>query len=289
MSVKLDSNASNIQTSTALVTSAPKESRGINKLPSRLLRSIFLNLSLSEIHCCFGVNKTWKKQEDDEVVENFVNKRVQVDIRPLLPKDTFGKEQWKRHFGVVGYEPDYPLWLYKSLIRPDPFNPKKTGSEAHMPVLMPQYINGVPLTLNALNARVAEPKSGSPTRFNQRWEKAFRELGDMPLDRSYWVLLTKEVIKATKEKSYPEQRCILANKGVYTVPKAIEVATCIFVSYVSTRERHYEQVYTRCQESFNDRQVCIGGFTPDKEERDGLNLLPEDKCHSLCLAGVQKS
>ena len=109
----------------------------------------------------------------------------------------------------------------------------------------------------------------------------FEKYGAVPCQESHWVLMSRDVLPGTRDKSFSEQCAILARFENFRVPTLLEAAVCIFMEHVATGNRLYSDspwTYTRCVEKISDYQMCIGGFGVA-----GLNvyLTYDDECSGL--------
>lgn len=185
--------------------------------------------------------------------------------KPSLPDIAFGKEQWAKYLGDIGSEPPLPSNIQTILQSPCPFWPDKKIKDTHLLVLVPQTVNGKPLTLKNLGELVKSLKSGSSmtyTYFNPGGYNA-----NTPAKPSHWVLMTKDVIPGSRGKSYANQQKLVNQTPSYQVPTILEAATCIFMEYARSGNRVYSDnlcTYTRCQERYNEKwQLIVGGFSDD--------------------------
>jgi len=192
---------------------------------------------------------------------------VQKDFDP--EELAFGKADWERFFGDVGAVPDIPEGMAEILKAPCPFNPEKQVKDTHMLVLIPQTVDGKPFTLNLLQELIQKHKEKEASRFEIYSDQVKNELGDKQCEEAHWILMTKDVIPGSRNKTYDEQKQLVKEKreGVYELPSAIEAAASILMHYFKTNEHLYGQhpwTYTRCQETVIENQwpVAIGGFSP---------------------------
>jgi hypothetical protein len=81
--------------------------------------------------------------------------------------------------------------------------------------------------------------------------------------------MTRDVIEGSRNKTFAEQQALLAELGKnrYEAPPSLDATTCMFLEYVRSkgRTRLYgvEPItYTRCQDSFDERLLMVGSFTP---------------------------
>ena len=120
----------------------------------------------------------------------------------------------------------------------------------------------MPLTLNSLQWLVQNPKEGHKTQYYYYNDSVKNSIGYRSTP-SHWVLMTRDVIPGSRNKSYQQQRNILTHytkesSQPYKFPTAIEAATCILMEYVQTGTKLYGNIpwtYTLCQEG-----VAVGGF-----------------------------
>ena len=177
----------------------------------------------------------------------------------------FGREKWGKYFGDVGEEPPLPQDIEKILSSSCPFWPSKKVSETHLLVLIPETVNGKSHTINSLGEIIKNPKTGHSSQYriynpyvkNEQGEKSFP---------SHWVLLTKNVIPNSRNKSYSEQKELMEDFPPYTFPNALDIATALLMHHVKRGERLCSNdplIYTRCIEIVDSDQwpVAIGGFS----------------------------
>ena len=195
---------------------------------------------------------------------------IATPIQPKLPSIAFGKAKWAIHFGDIGHEPPLPPDIDKILSSPCPFFSSfwsnKKVEETHMLVLIPATVNGNPLTLKSLGELVKAPKQGNASKYEYL---SLGEYKDTPTPRSYWALMTRDVLEGTRSKNYSDQKKIVEGfrqkTGIpYEVPNVLPTAVCLFMIHASTGKHLYGRdpwTYTRCQEAYNkDWQLVAGGF-----------------------------
>jgi len=232
-------------------------------------------------------------------------KRVKIEVQWLKEKIiqsiAFGKVKWETYFGEIGEEPPLPSNIHQILAAPCPFWPNKKVEETHMLVLIPKTVNGQLLTLNTLAELVKSPKQGNATKLWILDSVAGSGYENPSITNSYWVLMTRDILEGTRNKSYDDQMqivCTFRQKiGVdYQVPKLLEAAVCIFMEYVSKGTRIYSDnpfTITRCQEEkFEDTKyqqpvnthAIIGNFGADHGLAVGFHPVGPNAWHGLaCL------
>ena len=181
----------------------------------------------------------------------------------------FGKQQWEDYFGDIGIEPPLPQDIHQILNSPCPFWSGKRVCDTHLFVLVPATVNGKPLTLDSLQKLIANPKKGYKTQYWFYSVSVKKELGPKSTS-SHWVLMTKDVIPGSCNKSYEGQKELIATHAkksgwCYELPMALDAAVCILMEHVQTGTRLYSDnplTFTRCQEKANLNlwPVVIGGF-----------------------------
>ena len=191
----------------------------------------------------------------------------------LVPECAFGKAKWNEYIGDIGEEPPLHRNIHRLLKSRCPIWSDHKVEDTHVLVLIPRAVNGKIFNLNALGRIVAAPRKGEATKFFSDWNRIATELGDAPSVASHWVLMTKDVLPGSRNKSFhvqADQVAQLARRTFfsYQVPDKLDVVTVLFMKYVSSGEcilGASPATYTRCQDLvYGDRLAClaIGGFSP---------------------------
>jgi len=234
-------------------------------LPTEIMLEIFSYLNAGELETCRLVNKKWQMLASDKT------------LWKVLPPLPFGKKQWEKYFGDVGKVPPITEDIHKILQSPCPFWPGKKVKETHMLVLRPVTVNGKSLNLATLEELVKTPKEGGhKTQYGHIWRIIVNdEHVNQATAKSYWMLMTTDVIPGSRNNIYSNQKALIAKfanqtKINYEVPNAVDSAICIFMHHVGSGQRLFIDApvtYTRCQENIQSIQVVVGGFS-----RAGLNV-----------------
>lgn len=238
----------------------PEISKKINDLlPQEVILKIFSYLNCEGLTRCLLVNKKWNLLASNEELLNI-----------LLARIIFGKKQWETYFGDIDQEPALPKNIHHILGSPCPFWPEKSVEETHMLVLIPETVNQKPLNLETLGELVKAPKKGHATRYRLIYQSAIAAHNKQPATKRHWVLMTKGVIKNSKNKSYKDQQALITalakQTGIkYEVPNVLDTIVCIFTRYISFEEclfPNQQWIYTWCQEQVPaDQQVVVGGLS----------------------------
>ncbi|MCB9092835.1 MAG: TIR domain-containing protein [Halobacteriovoraceae bacterium] len=216
-----------------------------------------------------------KQQEIATQIQTLEDQRVQQQKlqKGAIPEMAFGKAKWEKYFGDIGAEPPLPPNIDEILNSPCSFWPEKKVRETHLLVLVPQTVNGRPFCLDSLEGLIKSPKTGHKTQYRGYSDYVKKELGSKSAP-SHWVLMTRDVIEGSRNKSYDDQKKLVQShaqktKTPYEMPMALDAATAILMHYVETGKALYtddklgpQWTYTRCQEKVNNNQwpATIGGF-----------------------------
>jgi len=223
----------------------------ISSIPNEIISfEIFPFLSSWEdVRRASGVCKDWSLCAEPEKV-----KRVKAFC--------FGLKDWKKYYGCDVEKTPLPKNMWKILTSPCPFWSKKQVRETHMLILVPKTVNGGLLTLKTLQELILHAKEGQ-AMYNCHSYKKFE---NKSVPKSYWALITKDVLPNSRQKNYPEQKKLI--KRPYAVPGVLEMATGILVHHVKSGEKLYSDspdTYTRCKEKISDGRgrdypLVVGSF-----------------------------
>ena len=183
---------------------------------------------------------------------------------------------WERYFGDVGATPPLPAGIAQILNSPCPFWEGKQVRDTHMLVLIPKRVSGQALTLDYLGELIKSPKGGGhKTEHRFYWGGIRQAVGNQSPGRSYWVLMTRDVLPGSRGKSYQNQRKLISEHAArtgldYSVPNVLEAAVVMLLHHVRSGERLYSDdpwTYTRCREltppkeSLQDSRLVVGCFS----------------------------
>jgi F-box domain/Ring finger domain len=269
-----------------------------SSLPHELVLKVFSHLNLATHGKSRLVSKGWNQFLAEPTLWKIV----------IYREIAFGNDKWAQRFGkdVVKDEDSkeefssFPLndfiadcKKFKSIF------PEKNAKDSLMLVRLPKTLNGQ-LTLKSLGELVKKYFSDSNTCYRFIWPGIVDELGDKSIDKSRWVLMTKDVLPGSRNKSYGEQQKIvaeLAKKSLisYEVPDTLESAACILSQYFDSNIHFFNDgpyTYTRCKDKVQGFQAVVGGFGPAVEGFGsgglyvGCNSYGNDNC--LGVAALRK-
>ena len=229
------------------------EPLSFEQFPKDVLLDIFLRISWRDLGAVRRVCRRWRVLGSD------------ARLIPLWPK-VFGARAWREYFGEVGAEPPLPDEIWKILTGPCPFWPGKKVSESHLLTLIPTHVNEKPFCLDSLRELIQHPRQGPATNYRYYSEYIKPEDKTRAPAKAYWVLLTRDVLPDTRNKTFQEQKQKVDSIGSgYELPGLLEVVTSILIEHVRSGKRLYSDApytYTRCQETGSYGYHCIvGGFS----------------------------
>lgn len=239
----------------------------IETLPYELVLEVFSHLNFATLGTIFSVSKKWKRLASDETLW----KKSDVYDKAISSKNWaqwFGDEAVKDEDLKEEWE-SLPWNIARILESRCPIFPEKRVMDTHMLVRLPKTLNGG-LTLKSLGELAKKYFSDSNSGYRFIWAAIVQELGDKSIDKSHWVLMTKDVLPGSKNKSYGEQQKIvadLAEKSLisYEVPETLESAVCILSQYFGSNIRLFSDnpwTYTRCKDKVQGYQTVVGAFAP---------------------------
>lgn len=223
-------------------------------LPDSTPKLIFSQLHPEGLESSASVSRSWEPLADDMLVNSVCR----------------GAEKWSEHFGVVGEVPPLPKDIANTLRSPCPFWLEKKIWETHWLMLIPDTVNGEPLTLNNLE-KLAKPGSANRLRYHYS-DHARIEHGDVPV-KAHWVLMTRDIIPGgrghpsdTHKHFYQVQNRLVERAG-YEVPGLLEAASCIFMEHAISGAYPFNRdpyTYTYCKEKDNHSgsELALGAFAP---------------------------
>jgi hypothetical protein len=218
--------------------------------------------------------------------------------RPSALLCSFGAEEWCRYFGEVGSAPPLPENIIDILSSPCPFWPEAAIKDTHLLVLIPARVAGRPFSLNLLGELVKRPKGGGHSTKYECYDSDVRKvLGTQSPAGSYWILMTRDVLGDSRNRSYTFQKNLVAHHASrtglpYALPGILEATTAILSHYVRSGERLYGELEddagtcTRCQDLVDNRcRVVVGGFSP---EGFGIDVDANNIHHVYGAASLRK-
>jgi len=255
-------------------------------IPEELILEIFFHLNLVQLKLSpsknlnFTVFRTIScvSKEWQRIVTQFINKEIGVMKETVYQNIAFGSEKWAQYFGKGVADgdsikeellslPDNMMGILKSSCQL--FRGKRI-MDSHMLVRIPQMINGKPFNLNTLGELAKNYFPQNLTGYLYIDDSVVHELGNKLVDKSYWVLMIKEMLLDSRTQSISKHKALamdFAKKTFvpYEIPTTLEAVACIFAQYISTKERLFDwQFFTHCSDTVNEgNPVMVGGFVEE--------------------------
>jgi hypothetical protein len=179
-----------------------------------------------------------------------------------LPLEVFGKVAWAYYLSHVDEEPVLPGSTEEILDSTCPCWVGRKVKEMHLLVLIPAMVNGLPFTLDLLPRLIKHLKDGPSVGcvMDDDSSSLQKNLGkETPRTRAYWILMTRDVVPATRGKGHNARQGvlydILRNHAGYKLPSVLEAATTALTHYVrSNGEWIYAEASTYCGQKPVDNQ-----------------------------------
>lgn len=212
-----------------------------------------------------------KKQQSVQIQTPRINEWQGVKVMfPKVEKEAqdalfFGKEEWETYFGSVEDVPPLPDNLVEILNQDCPFEPGKKIQDLYGLLLIPQTVNGQPLTLNKFHELIQQPKQGHSTRFHIYFPGTLveKEYGKIPVGHSHWILIRK-VIHESRNMTIEDQKALLEQHG-FELPHVLEMVISLCASFVRRGvypNCDYPETILRCAELVQGRYpVVVGDFS----------------------------
>ncbi len=237
----ISSNVSSLQSSSILTPATDQSQRSIleatplTPLGEDVLWIIFSRLDITEVGRCARVCRQW----------NEITKCDSI-WKPCALKNALGKRVWDNNIGIVENEPRLKIdgrelsWKEACQIMKAPcqFAPGRVEQNQTL-LLIPKTINCQQFTINYF--RTLLEKASKPTCFNFISPQIAAQLGNIPIEESYWVLATNTVVEGTSGLEPQLQRVLIneRGKGQYRSPRAIEHIAFIILGYEDGRACGY--------------------------------------------------
>ena len=183
-------------------------------LPDELVLKIFSYLNLATLGTIYCVSKAWKQLANEPIVNepNLWKTGIYREI-------AFGNDKWAQCFGADVIKDEDSKEEFYSLPWSDfiadckkfkSMFPERNAKDSLMLVRLPKTLNGG-LTLKSLGELAKKYFSNSDTGYNFIFPAIIQKLGDQSLAKSHWVIMTKDVLPESRNKSYEEQKKLSMN------------------------------------------------------------------------------
>lgn len=244
--------------------------------PQEIILNIFGYLTAIDLAKCGEISRRWRRLASDATLWNA------FDLRTISSSlKVFDELDWVTHVDLSSFGLDVtdapPLDKRQAI----PFLKRCLSSlpiEGNVGITVLTIPKG--LTFNTLVKLAGSPKVGNTAKFRYIWDRISSEIGDIPVDKTYRIVITNNVFKKSRNLSVSDQKA-LVRKIDCEMPRVLEATVLLVVTFMSSGERLYSDnpwTYTRCSEQLAGYQLVVGGFSPD-----GVSVT------ALCNFGVDVS
>ncbi|MBA3603932.1 MAG: hypothetical protein H0W50_09920 [Parachlamydiaceae bacterium] len=196
-----------------------------------------------------------------KAINNVISIR-NVKRKNLIKETAFGKEEWLKFYDLdTGIEPMLPRDIIEILNSPCYMDPTRSLKDTHILTLIPKDVSVK--SFGELAKKYFPISTGYAYAFEAILEKLVT-----PNDKSYWALMSKDVLNGSRGECFETQYEMVGKLSQHAmvnceVPSALEAAISILTHQVRLGERLFSdnpEAYTYCLEAYNDYQVFLGGF-----------------------------
>jgi len=233
-----------------------KKINPLTVLPKEIILTIFSYLNANELGRisrlntqCYNLVSDWNA--------------LDLDLRNISPLlSIFDQFDWKTYFNLT--VDDVPplnkhaiLPLLKKCLSSLPIE-KNAGITL---LTIPKK-----LTLNNLITLAGSlKKKRNITKFRYILKRITSEVGDTPVDKTYQIIITNNILKNSRKLSFHDQKVLVKENGC-KIPKLLEIVALLVARFTGFGERLYNDkpwTYTRTLEQIDDLQCIAGGFSED--------------------------
>lgn len=185
-------------------------------------------------------------------------KDVKKATEDAILAEAFGAKQWEE-LGVNVEDVPLPHNIDKILDSHCPIWEQKLGNEKNED----DFAVKVPKKVKDTHILILMPCGLTLKRLGDLAEEYFPDIStyieksddietEVPIKKSYWLLIAKDVLPGSKQKSnilLDDFVFDFAKKAQidYKIPRALEVAVCIFSKYPRFETRPFNELFTRCK------------------------------------------
>ena len=232
-----------------------------SQLPEEIILRTFGFLNAIHQTKCGEVSRRWRRLASDKTLLAAFNPR---NLSPLLK--VFDESDWVTHVDLSAYGlttgdiPPCDARKATTLLERVLSSPLMTEIEENAGITVLTIPKG--LTFNTLVRLAGSPKVGNTPKFRFIWDRISSEIGDIPVDKTYRIVITNNVFKKSRNLSVSDQKA-LASKIGCEMPRVLEATVLLVVTFMSSGERLYSDnpwAYTRCSEQLSGYQLVVGGF-----------------------------
>lgn len=206
--------------------------------------------------------------------------------------NVFGAKEWTTYCGKVEPAPPMPLDIETTWQKACYFHPhSKKIKHSHICVYIPKAIGGKPFTLKILSNIAKRYFPHNKEGFIYILPSIAQDFESKPIQKSYWVLMTKEALPETINRIISRES-IFPSGSLYSIPKTLEVVSCILASYFISQKKTERLFiddplsYTYCEERSGEcYNVIVGGFS---EKGFSITQSAHYLSHQVGLCALQR-
>ena len=223
-----------------------------------------------------------------EQVSPITSHSLASPLRPITPSLALGKEAWSEYFGDVGDVPLLPSDIENTLNEDCPFWSGRKVRDTHLLVLVPEKVDGNPLTLNKCCSLLRRYFPDNIFGYRDFDIDVKSEFGRSTPPSSHWVLLTRDIVPNSRGRTYEGCLSLISSHSVRPgiccrFPTLLEVSVAVLLHYLRTGERLLGDnpvTYTYCYEISSD------GFPPIVGRFGSAGLYIDDSDFDIPSRGV---
>lgn len=160
-----------------------------------------------------------------------------------FPPIVFGKEKWSTYLGDTGVEPPLPKNIHEILLSPCPFWKDKKVGQTHIPVLIPETVNGAALTQTHFSTLINSPVKAKKDDIDQVRTSYWVLMPIMPLPDSLGCGISNNWLRGPEiNHSIPSP---------YRMPYLREAAICFWVGNTWANVSSFDAIW--CQDHYKSR------------------------------------
>ncbi|MHA7878111.1 MAG: hypothetical protein ACX93T_04320, partial [Bacteroidota bacterium] len=243
----------------ARVTTLLERIRAFKEQYEGALQMLSRNIAILET-TQFDENVVVLRSHNDRLGETITHlDAVQQELQ-YIDDTKFDATKWRSYFGEVGPEPPIPTHIEALLSQPCPLFPGKKVYESHLLTLIPATVDGTPLTLSNFQTVLKRTKELGHHKAGYGFycSNVKQEFGEKIIGTSYWVLMTRDVLPGSRDKTYEEQRRLVVDIAentsiAYTLPTILEGVVSTLCYHVETGKDLFPynppSTISRCEET----------------------------------------
>jgi hypothetical protein len=227
-------------------------------LPTEIVLNIFKFLSCEDLGRAQRVCTDWRLLAGDETLwEAF-------DLKELFPSlKIIDKKDWETYVDLkslgleINDEPQIGTRTFIQDMKKIYFRTEVQENDGLTLLTLPKG-----LTFDKLVTLASSPKKGNATSFAYIGSFIADALGSNACNETCRIVITNNILKNSCNLSIIDQRKLVNSAGC-ELPKMLEVATLLILTYIKSGEYFYQgarSVFTRCSDVVEGSHLVVGGY-----------------------------